>query len=277
MNEENRDLDSITLPTSSKFLLAGAIALTVIWLLGALYLGFHPSSLAKPPEKINEWGDFAAGVSAPIAFLWLVLAVILQSTELKEQRREIALTRREYEHNREVMTAQANEARRQAEYIEQQTRMHLEDRAHAASLEVYTASIDLVATRLRQYSNAWEIYLATPNGKPDTNNSAIFGISRTTYNDLTDQLVIARTVQTVRTQLRNLREHFAGSRLAAVYSYDFERISSAVISSAETISKLPESVQIKAKTLELDELKSQIIFINNLLPARSFFSKLTDG
>jgi hypothetical protein len=35
---------------------------------------------------LNEFGDFLAGAFAPLAFLWLVLAVILQSAELKDQR-----------------------------------------------------------------------------------------------------------------------------------------------------------------------------------------------
>ncbi|MGR9178861.1 hypothetical protein ACU8OR_25355 (plasmid) [Rhizobium leguminosarum] len=277
MAKEIDDLDTITLPTSSKYLLLCAILFTTAWVAAALYFAFHPYSPFSQPSKINEWGDYAAGVSAPIAFLWLVVAVFLQSTELKEQRKEIALTRREYEHNREVMNAQAHEARRQAEYVEQQTKMHVEDRTHAAALEVYNASIDLIATRLRQYANAWEIYIASPNGSADTSLSAPFGLSRDMYIDLNDGLVIARTVQTVRTQLRFYRKEYPDARLVASYPYDFERICTAVLNSAETIATLPESIQIKANTLELDELRSQLVYIKTLLPPRSFFANLTDG
>lgn len=71
--------------------------------------------------SLNELGDFLAGASAPLAFIWLVAAVFVQSHELKEQRNEIKLTREEFKLNRGVMTAQAEEARRQAEYIGQQT------------------------------------------------------------------------------------------------------------------------------------------------------------
>lgn len=35
---------------------------------------------------LNEFGDFLAGSFAPLAFLWLVVAVFVQSAELKEQR-----------------------------------------------------------------------------------------------------------------------------------------------------------------------------------------------
>ena len=33
--------------------------------------------------KLNEWGDFLAGITAPIAFLWLIIGYMLQSKELK--------------------------------------------------------------------------------------------------------------------------------------------------------------------------------------------------
>ncbi|XOK15144.1 hypothetical protein ACI6PO_27035 (plasmid) [Agrobacterium tumefaciens] len=45
------------------------------------------------------------------------------------------------------------------------------------------------------------------------------------------------------------------------YPYDFQRIYSAVTASAEKISALPPSFQIKAATLELDDLKTQLTFI----------------
>jgi hypothetical protein len=70
---------------------------------------------------LNEFGDFLAGVFAPLAFLWLAAAVGIQSQELAAQRKELRLTRREFEQNREVAKAQAEEARKQAEYIGTQT------------------------------------------------------------------------------------------------------------------------------------------------------------
>jgi hypothetical protein len=69
----------------------------------------------------SDWGTFVAGVFAPIAFIWLVAAVWIQSQELAEQREELRLTRHEFEENRKVMQEQAEEARRQAEFIGLQT------------------------------------------------------------------------------------------------------------------------------------------------------------
>ncbi len=41
----------------------------------------------------NEIGDFLAGSFAPLAFVWLAFAVVLQSLELSAQRKELELTR----------------------------------------------------------------------------------------------------------------------------------------------------------------------------------------
>ncbi len=68
-----------------------------------------------------DWGTFIAGVFAPVAFIWLVAAVSIQSQELAEQREELRLTRLEFAENREVMRQQADEARKQAELIDVQT------------------------------------------------------------------------------------------------------------------------------------------------------------
>lgn len=39
---------------------------------------------------LSEWGDFLAGVSSPLALIWIIASVIIQGIELKEQRAEMA-------------------------------------------------------------------------------------------------------------------------------------------------------------------------------------------
>lgn len=103
---------------------------------------------------LNEWGDFVAGVSAPLAFLWLVVAVFIQSRELSEQRAELRLTRREFELNRDVMKAQANDARQQAAFIGKQTEIMTKDaedalrRTKEADLET---TISELSSLIRQH------------------------------------------------------------------------------------------------------------------------------
>lgn len=81
---------------------------------------FFPINLCMTP---NEIGDFLAGVFAPIAFIWLAFAVILQSKELSKQREELELAREVAEQSLEATKMQASEARRSAEYFEIQTEM----------------------------------------------------------------------------------------------------------------------------------------------------------
>ena len=78
--------------------------MTAIWLLAfgtVVYLKFRAVWAMSP----NEWGDFFAGVSAPIAVIWLVIgyfqhgeelrlnteALLTQQKELKQQVAETAL------------------------------------------------------------------------------------------------------------------------------------------------------------------------------------------
>lgn len=69
------------------------IALLVRWIGTDRLAAF----LLKP--ELNEFGDFLAGVFAPLAFLWLIAAVITQRQELNE-------TREQFEENQKVVDAQ---------------------------------------------------------------------------------------------------------------------------------------------------------------------------
>jgi hypothetical protein len=68
----------------------------------------------------NELGDFLSGAFAPVAFLWLVAAVLIQAQELRAQREELAMTRQELADSREVMKEQAEQARNQAVQAQRQ-------------------------------------------------------------------------------------------------------------------------------------------------------------
>jgi hypothetical protein len=106
-----------------------ATLLTLVFIACVFWAGWS----AKPPENCvgtfacltaNEWGDFFAGVSAPVAFIWLITAVFIQSKELAEQRRELALTRQEFELNREVLNGQAESLRVQTDVLMQDRATH---------------------------------------------------------------------------------------------------------------------------------------------------------
>lgn len=96
-----------------------------IWLLTLLWLGAVCFGLASRWEDVialkpNEMGDLAAGVAAPLAFLWLVRGYMLQSRELELQRQELALQRYELKQLVAAQNRQAEEVGAQRELLERQ-------------------------------------------------------------------------------------------------------------------------------------------------------------
>jgi hypothetical protein len=86
------------------------IVLSLLWVLfvGAYLFSSTHSLAAVWDKQPNEFGDFLAGIFAPLAFLWLAVAVFVQREELELQRKELT-------HNREALTLQAEELRRTVE------------------------------------------------------------------------------------------------------------------------------------------------------------------
>jgi len=105
----------------------GGLVVTVPYLGAVIWLLFinKPGGLIDRPATmpLNELGDFLAGVFAPLAFLWLFLAVAIQTQELALQRKELRLTRKGYDESRKLMKLQAEESRRQAEFVGTQTQI----------------------------------------------------------------------------------------------------------------------------------------------------------
>lgn len=95
-------------------MLLSGILVTITWLLGLVvffYFRFQELLILSP----NEWGDFVAGVTAPLAFMWLVIGYF-------QQGRELVL-------NREALILQAQELKnsvQQQEQLVQVTREEIE-------------------------------------------------------------------------------------------------------------------------------------------------------
>jgi hypothetical protein len=90
----------------------------VVTLLYALGVGFFGETQNFVADfailGLNEQGDTLAGIFAPLAFLWLFIATMIQSQELAAQRHEI-------EENRTVMQEQSDAAQDQATFLKAQT------------------------------------------------------------------------------------------------------------------------------------------------------------
>ncbi|EKF60561.1 hypothetical protein QWE_05828 [Agrobacterium albertimagni AOL15] len=142
-----------------------------------VYLSPLPSDCAGPIRcmTLNEWGDFVAGVSAPLAFLWLVVAVFIQSKELSEQRAELRLTRREFELNRDVMKAQAEDAKQQAAYIGQQTALMTKGATESERKQkeqVLETTLEELGSTIRQHLHMQPVILGS--GKNNSFQPAVF-------------------------------------------------------------------------------------------------------
>jgi hypothetical protein len=277
MSKKEFEEEKAGLPAASKRIIWAAGLFSAIWLLGAVIIAWSFHCGLHAPVKINEWGDYAAGVSAPIAFVWLVVAVLLQSTELREQRKELVLTREEFAHNREVMKAQAEEARRQAEFIQKQTEILTENHASTAAEDIFNAAVDLVATRLVQYRNGWLINATDSSGDGREVANPVVNLRTQTYNEADSKLVIAKTTQTLRTQLRQVRKSYSAFSLHVQHPHDFRRMYTAIVSASFRIGELPESFKIKASTLELGELRKQVEHIAQLTGQKPFMDVTLDS
>lgn len=92
------------------------IALTTAWIGVA---GWTLMTQAHP-DKLNEWGDFIAGFSAPLAFFWLVLGYLQQGQELKNNTEMLRLQAEELKHSTDALRLQAEELKNS---VEQQTQL----------------------------------------------------------------------------------------------------------------------------------------------------------
>ncbi|WP_170336623.1 hypothetical protein [Ruegeria arenilitoris] len=82
---------------------------------------------AAPP---NEVGDTLAGLAGVLAFIWLIATVLLQSVELGEQRRVLALQKEEMEEQRKATQDMAAAMGVQSQIFEDEKLYRNEARSH---------------------------------------------------------------------------------------------------------------------------------------------------
>lgn len=114
---------------------------TGLWLSLAVVLFFAGSLLAPAGVEgaskaeflwranPNEVGDTLAGFAGALAFIWLIVTVTLQSQELKAQRKELQLTRREFRLMAKAQAGQLNLMHAQTEVFEDEKKYREEQRA----------------------------------------------------------------------------------------------------------------------------------------------------
>jgi hypothetical protein len=121
------------------------LTLTITWLtLIAGYSYLRWSDVRSLPP--NSLGDFVAGICAPLAFLWLVVAVFLQKDELRQNTSALNLQAAELKHAVKQYTDQTElwrDERKSAKFTEEERRLDelIDDLVSNISLEAGRASV----------------------------------------------------------------------------------------------------------------------------------------
>lgn len=118
-------------PEPSKKLPISGFILTAVWLIVvSIYISRNWETFAS--IKPNEMGDFAAGVFAPLAFLWLVLGFFQQGDELRNSGRALWLQGRELQHSVEQQRELVNVTREQLQFDSEMLKVQRDEIARNA-------------------------------------------------------------------------------------------------------------------------------------------------
>ena len=124
------------------------VILSIVWILIAvcafLIGGFENIKQLKP----NEWGDVLAGVTDPLAFIWLIIGYFQQGEELEKNTKALRL--QEVALNKQTEELRCSVSH-QAEIVElQKSELEIAKRANKLELEKYKKELkpDLVFTTI---------------------------------------------------------------------------------------------------------------------------------
>jgi hypothetical protein len=134
-NEKTAAADDLKLPATppkadNRLNWIGA-ALTGAWLIGFAVYGFLAQGQFTELTP-NEVGDFLAGLSAPLAFLWLVLGFLQQGKELRHSGEALWLQGRELQHSVEQQRQLVEVTREQLQFESARLAAEREESVRAA-------------------------------------------------------------------------------------------------------------------------------------------------
>jgi hypothetical protein len=105
-----------------------------------------------PSLPLNEKGDALSGLFAPLAFLWLFVATMIQSQELAAQRKEIECNRKVMQEQSDAAKDQAAFSKAQTDAMEQQTRLLVQQVGIAQKSAERTHTMALFEKRIEIYN-----------------------------------------------------------------------------------------------------------------------------
>lgn len=219
---------------------------------------------------LNELGDYLAGAFAPLAFIWLAAAVLIQSQELKAQRQELRLTRQSVDDNREVMQAQANEARKQAEYIGQQTdilKNEQQSRNDAKTSRVFDAAIRRLSGSM--IDNPTATAFSIPRDKSvKTHPHRLHSFGADAIEKIRNAITHEDRIRSVSNLLtgdkfedfKNLSDESTHS-IATKDDAGFEKVFYACEEAVNLVQNLPEESRVVAETIGLKDLFEVLVWL----------------
>ena len=120
------------------------LGVTALWVLSNTLLGLYvPGDFSA--MSLNEWGDFLAGVSAPLALLWLVIGYFQHGEELRLNTKALSAQQEELRRQVEETATLARNAERQARAAENLVNLNREEHDRAALREVMDAQPEFAA------------------------------------------------------------------------------------------------------------------------------------
>lgn len=212
---------------------------------------------------MNELGDFLAGAFAPLAFVWLVAAVLIQSEELAAQREELSETRKEFVASRAVMKEQAEESRRQSEYIGEQTKilkLEQEERNVKKLKKEFDDRISNLATTMKFAPNS----LSMRQGDRVKHCTVLRRAIKNNYSEEDLISAVSDAYPAYIAAVKVWREALpldSTETFQLVQPYQFKSLLFACAAACHSMDKLPEAEQIGAHKFQLEHFMEGLSWV----------------
>lgn len=218
-------------------------------------------------RSVNELGDTLAGAFAPVAFLWLMGAVFIQSQELKAQREELDETQ-------EVMRAQLDVARQQVEETKASTALFkkqteiLEDEQRSRKRDEADELFDSMLEKVKTYidlANGLSVVLSRPNDNGPYGTTVQIVVFKGEVHEMSFEALfrgmIHRLKQSDETLNRYGDQHFVEDWTERT---NFEIVHRHIQEAVDFIPNLSSGYQVWAEALQIREVA---VFLRSLITA----------
>ncbi len=139
------------------------LSLSIIWIgfITAFLCWRFENLEAFANQDFNNIGDFFAGAFAPLATVWLVYAVLIQSKQLRMQSKELRLQRLEYRDAQKTQEAQRKEMEEAARQARAQANGITANEQHARK-DTFFRLVELIEREIVSHaSRIYEIVIGT--------------------------------------------------------------------------------------------------------------------